>query len=101
MWPRMIGLGSLLWVSGAAAETIRVGVDKLMFTPAQVSVHVGDTVEWVNADFVVHTATTRRKLWDVVIPAKGMARVTLNNTGVLEYYCRFHPNMVGTITVVD
>ena len=34
----------------SAAETIRVAIDKLTFAPAQVSAHVGDTIEWLNHD---------------------------------------------------
>jgi plastocyanin len=83
MWLRcwkisgLASLGILAWASGGAAETILVGVDKLAFTPAQVSARVGDTIEWTNADFVAHTATGRKKEWDVTIPAKGIGRVTL------------------------
>jgi plastocyanin len=107
MWSRryMIGslasLGILAWAPGEAGETIHITVDKLMYSPAQVSAHVGDTIEWANADFVAHTATGRKKEWDVIIPVKGVARVTLKSPGVIEYYCRFHPNMVGRITVAD
>jgi plastocyanin len=107
MWPRLCtvsalaGLGFSAWTSGGAAETIRIGVDKLTFTPAQVSAHVGDTIEWVNADFVAHTATGREKEWDVVLPVKGKGLVTLKHAGTIEYYCRFHPNMVGHISVAD
>jgi plastocyanin len=107
MWPRLCivsglaGLGILASASGGAAETIRVGVDKLTFTPAQLSAHVGDTVEWVNSDFVAHTATTRKKEWDVAIPAKGTGRVTLKSAGTIDYFCRFHPNMVGRISVAN
>ena len=37
--------------------------------PAEITAHVGDTIEWVNFDFVADTATARR--WfscDVLIP---------------------------------
>jgi plastocyanin len=95
----LAGLGILAWTSGGAAETIRIGVDKLTFTPAQVSAHVGDSIEWVNTDFVAHTATARNKEWDVVIPAKGAGHVTLKRAGIIDYYCRFHPNMVGHIEI--
>jgi plastocyanin len=44
-----------------ASETIRVSIDKLKFDPAQVSAHVGDTIEWVSSDIVAHTATARNK----------------------------------------
>jgi plastocyanin len=83
MWPRLCIIKSLVWLgilataSSGAAETVRIDVDKLAFTPAQVSAHVGDTIEWANGDFVAHTATGRKKEWDVTIPAKGIGRVTL------------------------
>jgi plastocyanin len=97
----LAGLGILAWAFGGEAATIRIGVDKLMFTPARVSAHVGDTIEWVNADFVAHTATARTKEWDVIIPAKGVSRVTLTRTGTIDYYCRYHPNMVGHVSIAD
>jgi plastocyanin len=83
------------------AETIRIGVDKLTFTPASVSAHTGDTIEWANSDPVAHTATARGKEWDVTIPAKGIGRATLKTAGIIDYYCRFHPNMVGRVSVAD
>jgi plastocyanin len=103
MWSRFwaVGLATMVSAAGAPAETIRVRVDKLTFAPAAVSAHIGDTIEWVNVDFIAHTATTRTIQWDVVIPAKRMAHVTLKSAGVFEYYCRFHPNMAGQITVLD
>jgi plastocyanin len=97
----LAGLGIVLSASHATAETIRIAVDKLAFIPAHISAHVGDTIEWVNADFVAHTATTRPQQWDVMIAAKKTGRVTLKKAGVFDYYCRFHPNMTGRITVAD
>ena len=82
-----------------AGETIRIAVDKLKFDPAEISAHVGDTVEWASNDFVAHTATAKSKDWDVAIPAKGMGRVTLEHAGEVDYFCRFHPNMTGRIVV--
>jgi plastocyanin len=82
-----------------ASETIRVTIDKLKFEPAQVSANVGDTIEWASSDFVAHTATARNKEWDVTIPPKGVGRVTLQHAGDVDYFCRFHPNMTGRISV--
>jgi plastocyanin len=100
------GIGRLVFLAAAgmitpatAAETIRVGIDKLKFDPAQVSAHVGDTIEWTNSDFVAHTATARNKDWDVTIPAKGVGHVTLEHAGDVDYFCRFHPFMTGRIAV--
>jgi plastocyanin len=86
-------------VPSAVAETIRIRVEDLGFVPAQVSVHVGDTVEWVSRDFVAHTATERDGGWDVVIPAGGSGHIVLKQAGEAEYYCRFHPAMRGRISV--
>jgi plastocyanin len=82
-----------------ASETIRVTIDKLKFDPPQVSAHVGDTIEWASGDFVAHTATARNKDWDVAIPAKGVGHVMLKHPGDVDYFCRFHPNMTGRISV--
>jgi plastocyanin len=70
-------LGATVFVAPAfSADTIRVAIDKLTFAPAQVSAHVGDTIEWVNRDFIAHTATARNQDWDVASrPRKSLRRV--------------------------
>jgi plastocyanin len=73
-------------------------IDKLVFLPANIKAKVGDTVEWVNKDFLAHTATVRGD-WDVMIAAGKSARLILKKTGTFDYYCRFHPNMKGQIIV--
>jgi plastocyanin len=88
-----VGLAPPVW----AGETIRVAIEKLKFDPPQVSARIGDTIEWANDDFIAHTATARNKDWDVTIPPKGSARVTLQHAGEVDYFCRFHPNMTGRI----
>jgi plastocyanin len=85
--------------SGVRADTIHAKLDKLAFAPADITAHVGDTIEWVNSDFVAHTATARDGAWDVLIPAGGKKSVLLKTEGTVEYYCRFHPNMTGRIVV--
>lgn len=83
-----------------AGEVVKVSVGDLVFAPAEITVHVGDTVEWDNADFVEHTATAKDGDWDVAIAAGETGRVELHRAGTIAYYCRFHPHMTGTIKVV-
>ena len=91
----------LVVVTGSArAETIQVKIEKLTFMPSQVTAHVGDTIEWVNADFLAHTATARDGAWDLMIAPSATASIVLKADGTVDYYCRFHPNMTGGITVV-
>lgn len=85
-------------IAQAQAETVRVEVDRLTFTPAEISVKVGDTVEWVNKDILAHTATVRGD-WDVALPANKSGNRVMTKAGSVEYYCRFHPNMKGRIVV--
>jgi plastocyanin len=84
----------------ASAETIRIEVKSLAFAPAQITVHVGDTIEWVNDDFVTHTATARDGQWDVKLPPHATGRTLAKGAGTVGYYCRYHPNMKGEITIV-
>jgi plastocyanin len=102
MGPRLLALimlGMMACTMPFAAETIHITIDNLKFSPAEVSAHVGDTIEWVSSDFVAHAATARNKDWDVAISAKGTGRVTLQHAGEVGYFCRFHPNMTGRILV--
>jgi plastocyanin len=95
-------LGALILVvtTGVArAETIQVKMEKLAFVPADITAHVGDTIEWINSDFVAHTATARDDSWDVLIPVNAKKTVVLKAVGTVEYYCKFHPNMTGRILV--
>ena len=89
----------LATVSPATAETFKVEIKRLLFSPADISAHVGDTVEWANQDFVIHSATSRDPQWDVLLPVHGVGRITLDKPGLIKYYCRFHPNMTGNIEI--
>ena len=94
--------GALILVvmaSMARAATIQVKMEKLGFVPAEITAHVGDTIEWVNSDFVAHTATARDSSWDVLIPVNAKKTVVLKTEGTVDYYCKFHPNMTGRILV--
>jgi len=96
----MLGALILVVTTGVArADTIQVKMEKLGFVPVEISAHVGDTIEWVNTDFVAHTATARNGSWDVLIPVNAKKTVVLKTEGTIEYYCKFHPNMTGRILV--
>ena len=82
-----------------APKVVQITIDKATFGEAPAGVALGDTIEWVNTDIFDHTATARAGGWDVVIPAGKKARVVMKKAGTFEYYCKFHPNMVATLTV--
>jgi plastocyanin len=82
----------------AHAEMIQVTIDGLIFSPAEITAKIGDTVVWRNKDIVAHTATARGG-FDVMIEPDKSASLVLTKAGIVDYYCRFHPNMTGRITI--
>ena len=93
-----IALTLAVGIVPAQAETIQVTIDRLVFSPATVEAKVGDTIEWVNKDVFAHTATVKGG-WEVTIPPKKSASLTLKAAGPVDYFCRFHPNMKGRLVV--
>lgn len=82
----------------ARADTIQVTIENLVFSPAEIKAKVGDTIAWINKDIVAHTATVRGG-FDVMFEANKSASLVLKKAGIVEYYCRFHPNMKGRIII--
>lgn len=97
----LIAIAGLLLGNGVGdvkAETIRVTIENMAFVPAKIEAKVGDTIEWINKDILVHTATVKGG-WEVLVPARKTASLVVRDAGQVDYYCRFHPNMKGGISV--
>jgi len=76
------------------------------WSPADITINVGDTVHWMNVDTVAHTVTGGS-------PANGPSGVfdssllmadaafafTFDETGSYDYFCMVHPWMVGSVSV--
>ena len=92
-----LGLGAMS--APAHAATIQIVMENMVISPAEASAKVGDTIEWINKDILVHTATARNGDFDVMMPAKKTVTSVLKKTGTIDYYCRFHPNMKATLIV--
>src|SRR6476646_2936957 len=83
----------------ADAATVQITMENLVISPAEASAKVGDTIEWINKDIFIHTATARNGDWDVTMPPKKTVTLVLKKAGLIDYYCRFHPNMKATLEV--
>ena len=81
------------------AATIQIVMQNLEISPAEVSAKVGDTIEWVNKDVLVHSATARNGDFDVNTPPKKTVTSVLKKAGTVEYYCRYHPNMKAVLKI--
>ncbi len=98
IFPIIATLMSGISVSANAA-TVQISMENLAIAPVEASAKVGDTIEWINKDVFVHTATARNGDFDVTMPAKKTVTMVLNKAGTIDYYCRFHPNMKATLKV--
>jgi plastocyanin len=85
--------------SAPKPQTVTIAIDQATFTPGDVTVHVGDTVEWVNKDVFDHTSTGKHDEWRVELPAGKRGKVVMKKTGSFDYYCELHPNMTGHVVV--
>ena len=92
-------LSVLFASSGAAAAEFEIAIAKMKFGPAPAELKVGDVIVWQNDDMFRHTATARDGSFDVDLPPKTEVRMTISKAGVADYYCRFHPAMVGKLDV--
>jgi plastocyanin len=88
-------------VSPASAETIKVTIDKVAYAPVNIAARVGDVIEWSNVDLVAHTSTARDKSFDIMILPNKTQTMTVKKAGEFDYYCKFHPNMTGHISVKE
>jgi plastocyanin len=75
-----------------------VEIRQMAFVPESLTVAPGDTVVWVNRDFLPHTSTSA--LWDTTpLPQDGSGQFVATGTGEVPYHCAFHPTMLGRLII--
>ena len=103
--PLLALVGTLVLVASVAstarAANASVQIVDMAFAPADVTVSVGETVTWTNADPMVHTVTSTTGAFDSGDLDEGETyTVTFTAPGTYSYLCTPHPFMTGTVTVV-
>jgi len=79
-----------------------IEIQKLKFVPADIQVSPGDTIVWVNKDFVPHTTTAKDKSWgSKTIKKDGQWQIVVQTGMPEDYFCKFHPSMKGRLRIVD
>lgn len=88
--------GSTQATTGKNAVTIQ----NFAFSPATLTVKVGDKVTWTNQDSAGHSATADDGSFDTgVLPEGQSGSITFSKAGTYTYHCSVHPMMKGTIIV--
>jgi plastocyanin len=94
--------GALLLAASAAAaapHSYTIVIEKLKFGPVPQQLHKGDTIVWVNRDFLRHSATAADHSFDVDLPAGATGKTLLAKSGSISFVCRYHPGMRGVLQV--
>ena len=85
--------------AAAAPHTYTVIIDKMKFGSLPAQLHRGDSIVWVNRDFLRHTATAANHSFDVDLLPGAKAKTVLNARGTIPFVCRYHPGMRGLFKV--
>lgn len=91
--------------TAAAGEVVAVGMKDIKFVPADVTVKVGQKIEWTNTDGnIPHNVTSTTDGFD--FESGNMAGgdkfdYTPETAGKIDYVCTLHSGQTGTITVTE
>lgn len=100
-----VGLSLLLMMSSSAlAETVEVTIKKYKFLPQEITVKKGDTVRWVNREKRQYHSVWFEQAGDpepdYFFPEESYER-NFSAIGSFPYRCGPHPEMTGTVHVVE
>lgn len=81
-------------------QTYIVEILNMEFQPADLKVHQGDTVIWINKDIVAHDVTEEERAWGSPTLASDSSwkKVIMKSD---SYYCSIHVIMKGKLTVEE
>lgn len=83
-----------------ASKEYVVEIVNFNFSPNKIEIHVGDTVKFVNRDSIRHTATATDMSFDSDLLGQDESKTfTFNKEGEIDYACKPHPGMKGSIIV--
>jgi plastocyanin len=85
-----------------ASASASVNAGDFFFSPASVTIAVGDTVTWRNTGEAPHNATGNGGSFSTgTINPGGSGSHTFNSAGTFSYICTIHPQMKGTVRVLS
>jgi plastocyanin len=87
--------------TAAAPKVQQVKIDNFAFTPTDLTVPVGTTVEWVNHDDIPHTVVSddNKTFRSKALDTDNKFSTTFTQPRTYTYFCSIHPKMTGKIIV--
>jgi len=88
--------------SGEAVRSAKVEIVDFAYSPQTVTVAAGGKVTWRNEDADDHTVTLDDGSFDSGDIAEGKLKSeSFKSPGSFAYHCEIHPEMTGTVEVVE
>jgi len=88
-------------ISSNGVASAQVTIETLKYSPETIEIKKGDTVKWTNNDLAPHTVTSQAgdTFNSGSIDPDSSWSYTFSQPGTFPYYCTFHPEMKGTVSV--
>ena len=106
--PFLAGALALSFVQRGGADApvvtpaVVVHIHNYLFVPEVVTIHAGQSVEWIQDDDDAHTATADDTSWDSGRLDKGQTFTRVfAKAGTYAYDCAYHEYMRGRVIVTD
>jgi len=101
-----VAVGSLFAKPAHEKETgteakVEVEIDNFAFSPQDLTIAAGTTVEWVNRDDIPHVVVSddRKTFKSKVLDTDEKFSYTFTKPGTYTYFCSIHPKMTGKVIV--
>jgi len=96
----LLALALLLAAARSFAATAAIDIKDFQFSPATVTVNLGDTVKWTNRGSSTHTSTSDTGAWNSgnLSPGQSFSRV-FSAEGTFKFHCAIHTSMTGSVVV--
>jgi plastocyanin len=102
----LLTVGALLLIGKEYANAESTGaasavkIDNFSFTPVTVTVSVGTTVTWTNADDIPHTVVSDDKSFkSKALDTDERFSYSFTKPGTYSYFCSIHPKMTAKVVV--
>ena len=94
-------IGSTLALASPEAVTKSVTIQNFTYNPTPITVNVGDSITWTNADQAAHSAKSTTGAFDTTILTTGQSKtLTFTAAGTFAYICGVHgASMSGSVVV--
>lgn len=93
--------GSTLALASPESATKGVTIQNFAYNPTPITINVGDSITWTNADQAAHSAKSTTGAFDTTILTTGQSKtITFTVAGTFAYICGVHgASMSGTVVV--